>query len=156
MALNLILAVCMLALGTCVGKLFSNRYSEKYKFYKSIYDFNCDLLREVCFFKNNVRSLCKKEYISSAFNDLIKMKGEGNNVSDKIPSYLSDVQKNDIIIYFDKLGKTDAAMQSMTCEGYKEKFANELSISLSEQKKYGNIYKKTGFLVGLIAFVIII
>ena len=156
MIANLILAVCMLVAGSCLGIKFSEKYTEKFSFYKSLCDFNGDFMREVSFFKNNLKYLYCKQYSSVPFCKILSKKHSDGEIKDELPSFLNEMQKQDVLSYFDKIGKTDAPLQVSLCEGYSSQFEKELELSRAEMKKYGGLYKKTGFLIGLIAFVILV
>ena len=152
---DVILAVCCLIAGLCAGIKFSERYTEKFKFYKSISIFNERLFTEVTFFRNGIFSLGGADYLSQKFEKLICDYLDGKDYAKDLPVFLTVAQKSDIIAYFSSIGKSDAMSQKELCNAYKEKFGYELNVAATEQAKYSSLCKKTGLIVGLAAFVIL-
>ena len=152
---DIILAVCCLVAGLCAGIKFSERYTEKFKFYKSISIFNERLYTEISFFRNGICSLGNGEYLSQKFEKVVYDYSNGKDYVADLPAFLTASQKSDIIAYFSSIGKSDAASQKELYGAYKEKFGYELSTAANEQAKYSALCKKTGLIVGLAAFVIL-
>lgn len=152
---DVILAICCLAAGLCTGIKFSEKYTEKFKFYKSIYCFNEQLFDEVVFFKNGIFSLEKNDYLSARFESLISNYSKGKKISNDLPDFLTPAQKNDIEFYFNNIGKSDVSTQKQLCDGFRSKFDRELKIAEEEQLKYSSLCKKVGVIVGVAAFIII-
>ena len=152
--MKLILAVCCLIAGLCSGIKFSEKYTEKYKLYKSLNEFNEDFYEEVNFFRKGISSLGKKKYLSDTFSRILNEYFAENKI-EKFPKFLTETQKNDIVNYFSAIGKSDAETQGEVYRNYSRKFASELQSAGEEQKKYGSLCKKAGLLIGLAAFVIL-
>lgn len=153
--LDIILAVCCIIVGFFSGIKFAEKYTEKFKFYKSICFFNEQLYDEVVFFKNGIPSLKKNDYLSIKFMKILNEYARGNSISELLPTFLNVSQKNDISMYFENIGKSDVSTQKQLCVCYKNKFEHELQIAEDEQRKYSSLCKKTGIIVGLIIFIIL-
>ena len=156
---EILLAVCCLTAGLCVGIKFSEKYTEKYKFYKSLCEFNEEFYSEVVFFRKGIRTLADRPYQSTPFEKLLKAfisKNQSSSAELSYPPFLSESQRAGLIAYFDALGKTDAATQSELYENSKKKFVSELSVAENEQFRYSSVCRKTGLIVGLIVFVLIV
>ena len=93
--------------------------------------------------------------MSQKFEKLVYEYSNGKDYVADLPAFLNTSQKSDIIAYFSSIGKSDATSQKELCGAYKEKFGYELSIAANEQAKYSALFKKTGLIVGLAAFVIL-
>lgn len=153
--IKILTAIGFLLLGIGGGLKFSEKYTEKYKFYKSLCDFNEEFYSEVVFFRKGLAVFAHKAYLSSAFNNLIKSFLVQGVRDLPLPRYLNDYQKNDVCIYFSRLGKSDSQTQVEIYEAFKRKFVAESNLACDEQKKYSGVCKKTGLFIGLIAFIII-
>lgn len=153
--IKIITAIGFLLLGIGGGLKFSEKYTEKNKFYKSLCDFNEEFYSEVVFFKKGLTVLARKTYLSSAFNNLIKSFFTHGVKNLPLPKYLNDYQKSDLYAYFSRIGKSDSQTQVEIYETFKKKFASESCLACDEQKKYSGVCKKMGLFVGLIAFIII-
>ena len=152
---DVLLAVCCLVAGLCAGIKFSERYTEKFKFYKSISAFNERLFSEVVFFRNGICALGNEKYLSQKFEKVVSDYTNGKDYASSLPAFLTAAQKSDVIAYFSNIGRSDAVSQKELCSAYKEKFSYELNIAADEQAKYSALCKKTGLMVGLAAFVIL-
>jgi len=152
---NIIIAVCCLVAGIAVGYKFSARYTDKYLFYKSLCVFNERFYSEISFFKKGIQTLKNTSYSSSDFENVLQNYDFGRTDKIKLPRYLNDSQKNDLTEYLSSLGTSDSDTQKVVYEAYRKKFESELLIAGEEQKKYCSVCKKTGLIVGLIAFIIL-
>ena len=156
---EILLAVCCLTAGLCVGIKFSEKYTEKYKFYKSLCEFNEEFYSEVVFFRKGIRSLADRSYPSTPFEKLLKAffsQGQCDPERLKYPPFLDELQRASLVAYLDALGKTDVSTQSELYENHKKKFESELSRAENEQSRYSSVCRKTGLIVGLIVFVLIV
>ena len=156
---EILLAVCCLTAGLCVGIKFSEKYTEKYKFYKSLCEFNEEFYSEVVFFRKGIRSLAERSYQSVSFEKLLTefvSKDRSSTAELHYPPFLDEAQRAGLIAYLDALGKTDGATQSELYENYKKKFGAELGKAETEQSRYSSVCRKTGLIVGLIVFVLIV
>lgn len=155
---DIIIALCCLCAGVTVGKMCASKYKERYLFYKSLCNFKNDLYSEVCFFRNSLTDLLKKTYISEAFNKFLQLHLNEENKNNSVDNllFLSESEKNDVNLFFDKIGKSDQETQVKLCENFGKRFENAAEVAQSEYKKYGTLYKKTGLIIGIAAFVIIV
>lgn len=152
--MKLILAIFCLIAGLCSGIKLSEKYTEKYKLYKSLNEFNEDFYGEVNFFREGIGTLGKRIYLSDIFCRMLNEYFTEGKI-EKFPKFLTETQKNDIINYFSAIGKSDAETQDEIYRNYSRKYISELQSAGEEQKKYGSLCKKAGLLIGLAVFVIL-
>ena len=145
--------VCVL-----IGIINSKKYSNRYKFYNSIQNFNSDFKCVLSFQRDYVEKLLIKDYKFQPFNEIIKQKLV-NTFNEKqliLPNFLSEEEKDEIIDYFNQIGKFDAITQSEIAIRYEELFKKRIENCDNDNKKYGILSKKLGIIVGLIAFIIVV
>lgn len=155
---DIIIALCCLGAGVTVGKMCAAKYKERYLFYKSLCNFKNDLYSEVCFFRNSLNALFQKTYISEAFNKFLRLclnEQSKKNCTDVL-CFLTESEKNDVNLFFNKIGKSDQETQVNLCENFGKRFENAAIDAQAEYKKYGTLYKKTGLIIGIAAFIIIV
>lgn len=165
---KLISGVALFAFCVLLGKYFSAKKSKKAAFYSALCDFNANFIKELNFSRKKISELLVPDYSSKNFNDLIllvkqkkceqnavelknELSGEWQNGLD-----LSGGQIGDIENYFSFLGSSDATSQSDECSRYSEIFKKQLAESEKGDKTLGVLYKKLGFIIGLIAFVVVL
>lgn len=152
--IKLLLSFGLLVLGASLGIKYSQKYAEKCEFYKSLCDFNEEFYSEIAFYKRGLLKLADHTYMSSAFNDLLKRYFLPSKKDLIFPHFLTEYQKNDLNVYFYKLGTSDFETQLEIYKTFKKKFEFEKDKAYDEQKKYSSVVKKTGLIVGLIGFII--
>lgn len=158
MSVEILLAICLFLIGSCSGILFSKKYSNRLAFYKSLRQFNCDFLNELSYTKKTIGNVLSKKYVSQAFNELLvsfKLKIGNQNASElKLPKFCNETEIIEINSYFENLGGTDYQTQRNILLSYETNFLKKVQDAIDENAKYGSLLKKTGVVIGLIAFVI--
>ncbi|MBQ7408417.1 MAG: hypothetical protein IJW13_04000 [Clostridia bacterium] len=153
---NLIIAICLFVICSGVGIKLSQKYVLRYDFFNSLLSFNKDFYSTVNFRRDSLTSALNKRYKNEQFNALLISKAKqlknGSNLN--LPNYLNEVETNEIISYFDKLGKSDAATQTRILLDYENVFSQILSECNKQKNHNGVLIKKAGIIIGLIAFVI--
>ena len=153
---NLIIAICLFVICSGVGIKLSQKYVLRYDFFNSLLSFNKDFYSTVNFRRDSLTSALNKRYKNEQFNALLISKAKqlknGSNLN--LPNYLNEVETNEIISYFDKLGKSDAATQTRILLDYENVFSQILSECNKQKNQHGVLIKKAGIIIGLIAFVI--
>ena len=156
--IELFLAIVLLTLGGSTGYLFSRKYSKRVRFFRSIYQFNNDFINELGFCKRNLNSILSKKYESDELNEMLEQIKNSfyNNLSQDVSKtgVLKSSEIYDMDNYFSLLGKSDCETQLKILNTYSGIFEQKLKEVTMEQNKYGSLCKKTGIIIGLIAFVI--
>lgn len=165
---KLISGVALFAFCFLLGRYFSAKKSKKAAFYSALCDFNANFINELNFSRKKISELLVPDYSSKNFNALIlivkqkkceqnalclknELSGEWQNELD-----LSDGQISEIENYFSFIGSSDALSQESECLRYSELFKKQLAESEKGDKTLGSLYKKLGFIIGLIAFVVVL
>jgi len=156
---NFTLAVCMLIIGYYCGNLFAKKFINRASYFKSFKRFNRDFIAEIGFSQKNLQDILLNEYSFSDFDLTLKSKKiqlTNDNAVLYIPPYLSDNEKKEIEEYFTRIGTTDLLTQNRVLCEYDKIIDEKSKIAIDEEKKYSTLFKKTGVLVGLIAFIIVV
>lgn len=153
-----LLAINLFVLGSCLGQYFSKKYTKRYVFYKCLKQFNDDFINELGFCKSNLKIVLSKKYQSTELNSILKQQSEqlARNMKLGVGSMniLKTGERKELDEYFLSLGKSDSDTQLKILSIYQKNFEQKVSLMQGEQQKYGTLCKKTGIIVGLIAFVI--
>lgn len=160
MTAELGLAFCFLIIGSLGGIVISKKYDQRVIFYSCLKQFNIDFLNELTFSKKNIEQILSNNYGFSPFSELLNAKKNQLHFQKKysynIPNWINDSESKEIIYYFNSLGKCDCETQKNSLMRYEKIFDEKLCAVKEEKTKYGMLIKKTGVIVGLIAFILMV
>lgn len=153
--MSIYFGVLLLILCTFAGFRLSAKYSERRKFFTDLFTFNEKIINEVSFSQNSLLSIVENEKkLNSDFGKTICEIINGEEV--KSVKYLKNEEIEVLIEYINKIGKSDRESQILYLSSEK-KIIDEIRVAaINDEKKYGKLYVKLGFLFGLIIFVIFI
>lgn len=160
MTVRLVLGLVLLILCVYLGKCYAKKYSDRVCYYTCLISFNEDLSMEANFTRKNLVKLCGKEYKSVDFCDTIKscieskIKRTSGNLN--LPEYIISERREQILEYFDSIGKYDGKTTEEFCKGYNERFNRYLIDAEKDFNKYNSVCVKLGFLLGLALLITVI
>ena len=161
---KLLLGLAIIAFTTFVGYLLTKKYRKRKIFFTQFYDFNHRFLNEIAYFKRPVGEFISKYTYKGEFDELLKKYTKNistpffmeNLLKTDDFSFLTSDEKRIVIDYFLTLGKGNTTTQTAYYNGVKESL-NSLKIqSEKENKRYGDLFIKLGFLCGLFILILII
>ena len=160
------LTIGIIAIIICT--FFAYRASVKYTKRKVFYDdfgaFNDKLKSEIAFSKNTILSLVASINDESDFGVLLKRRFNKNeNVNalyeGSIARELKYLKRADVDFindYFYSIGKADGVTELKIINKYGEEIFKNLSVAVSDEKKYRPLYVKLGFLLGILVLILLL
>lgn len=151
-----------------LGFGLGNYYVRRHKFISDLITFANHLKVEISFAKSNLTQIIESHIEESDANFKSVLKGYRNTLknSDYITVevlknnintiYLEENEKEQMLQFFNFLGKSDADNQVEIINKSLNIFNNFLKTSDSEKQKYSGMYKKLGVLIGIFILVIIV
>lgn len=161
----------MLVLLGCFGYVgieISKTYIKKQEFYENLLNFCNLLLAEIGFLKNDLISICKRQETSvgTEFNKvLVSFSNKlisNNETSEKDFNNLIThlfLTKNEIYYlkeFFNSLGKTGVDAQINLINYYISIFNQNLISAKENNQKFNPLFKKMGWIVGLLVCIVLI
>ncbi len=155
--MKIFLGITLLITSTLLGYFLSLKYKNKKRFYSDFFDFNLKLKKEVAFSQYTIIELIDKtsktktsDFNASLDNIIVKNSSKINI------SYLSESEVDFFKNYCANIGSVDKTSQIE----YLTIIQNEIEIKKTQayldEKKYCSLYIKLGFLLGLIALIILL
>lgn len=159
-----LLGLCVIAFTTFIGYLLTKKHRKKKAFFTQFYDFNNRFLNEISYFKRPVGQFISRYTYKGEFDDLLKAYLKGINT----PFFMENVLKSDdfsflnkeekvfLTDYFLTLGKGNSATQTAYYSGANEQLKLLKTQAERDNKRYGDLYIKLGFLCGLLILILIV
>lgn len=165
--IKILLILTIVALIIFISCAFYTYYKRRKNYYQNICDFCFYICSQIGYLKTDLIQLIQQKtssyqkefnYTLNAFkNSLVskKYQKEFEN-SLKTISILSQSEIEEIINFFNNLGKTNQSEQLSLIETYKQNFENRLKNANDEISKKGIVNLKLGILLAVTVFVILI
>ena len=153
--MSVYIGILSLIICTFSGYRLSCKYIERRKFFSDFYSFNEKMINEVSFTQKSLLNLSEKEKeAGSDFGNVLYGKiAEQKDISLK---YLKEEETVFFNEYVKNIGKSNRESQLVFLTAEK-KMIDELRVEAqNDEKKYGKLFVKLGFLFGLIIFVALI
>lgn len=158
-----LISCVIVIISSLIGFSISGEYVKKYRFYKNLCSFLTHLKINISY--NNVflkQSFCQYEsekwfceFLENIYR-CIENNGEFVKVLDNLGLRLKEDEKNEIIRFFNMLGKSDNATQQEMIEGNLILFNNRLAIAEEAKNKNSNVYSKLGVGFGVIIALVVV
>lgn len=152
--LKYVICVLLVAFSTYLGYFLSEKYRRRKKFMAQLYSFNERFISELNYARRPLKEFFAEYEYKGDFLALL------NSYADKnfncAFTFLSSDDVNYVNGYFSRLGKGDAYEQSGYFTAQRERLSALRADSENDEKKYGGLYVKLGFLAGLAVAVVII
>ena len=161
---KLLLGLAVIGFTTFIGYLCTRKYRKRKAFFTQFSDFNSRFLNEISYFKRPVVEFITKYSYNGEFDDLLQTYIKNINAlillekrlqSDDF-SFLNKDEKQLLIDYFSTLGKGNSATQTAYYNGIKEPINNIKLQTEKDNKRYGDLFIKLGFLCGLLILILIV
>lgn len=149
-----IICILIVAFSTYLGYFLSEKYRRRKKFMAQLYSFNERFISELNYSRRPLKEFFTCYEYKGDFLTLL------NSYTDKNTgcsfSFLSPDDINYVNGYFSRLGKGDAYEQSGYFTAQRDNLSALKTDSENDEKKYGGLYIKLGFLAGLAIAVVIV
>ena len=159
-SVKIVLGVLIVFICVYTGYKLTQKYKKRKNFFFSLKDFNRKMISEVSFSKKNLLKIIDETDYNSEFSLLLKdfklsLLNKGKTER-KYLWFLTEDEVKEVDYYLSNLGKTDKETLILYLKKCDEVFSEKLKKSEDDNKKYGSLYIKMGFLCGIMIFVIII
>ena len=147
------------------GYVFAKKYRKKKNFFIQMKEFNERFLSEVAYYKRPIGDFIAQFSYEGEFSELLerfftrlKSDGEEKLSEEDFSDYpfLTKDERAFIADYFLMLGRGDSASQKAYFSAQKPVLEQYKTSSVETCKKYGDLYIKLGFLLGLAILVLIV
>lgn len=149
-----------------IGYIFSTKYKKRVQFYSSLILLAQKLDVEINFSRERLKTLIesidektKKNLFCVDKNFVAYLGSESeldmNKLLEKC-SFLKNDEKEMVFLFFKNLGRSDVTGQTKEIQNFLKRFDDNLTKCAAENKKYGSLCLKLGFIVGLFLAVILI
>ena len=154
--MKLVVGIVCVGICTFLGYLLSDKYLKRKNFFANFSSFNKKFIAEVNFSRSTLIEIIKDE--TDTNDDFYS--GITPILNNQKPnfsySYLKKEEKEFINKYFDSIIGVDEKNLSNHLNYSMEKIGEFYNNALLDEKKYRTLYIKLGFLIGLIALIILI
>lgn len=153
--MNIFFGVLALIFCTYLGYRTSLKYVKRKNFFNDFAEFNKKLKNEVLFLQNTLVKITDKIDDGNDFNTCIKEYVKNKKYGFEL-NYLSADEKEFFDKYLGIIGKGDKTSQLQYLNSVDEKISALYVSASSEEKKFKTLYVKLGFLIGLMALVLLL
>jgi stage III sporulation protein AB len=156
-----ILGVAIVAFCSFCGYYMTKKYRKRQSFYLQLWEFNERFLSEVTYYRRPLAEFLSKYSYKNEFAVLLQsfylgLEKGSFSLENICLDFLTEEDKKELEDYFGMLCKGDSTAQKAYFSGLKEVLAKKKMQSVEEGKKYGDLYVKLGFLIGLFLLVLMI
>lgn len=158
--LKIVVGIAIVAFTSYCGFLLSKKYRRRKRFFADFDEFNERFLSEIAYLRRPLRQFADNARYQSEFGDVLEAyfssqeDGKPFEIGDF--SLLKTDERQELLDYFSMLGRGDSASQKGYFTSVKNSLKARREQSDQEAKKYGELYIKLGFLLGLTVLIIIL
>ena len=163
--LKAVSGIAIVLFSTFCGYLFAGKYRQRKLFFTQFKEFNQRFLNEIAYYRRPIKEFFSSYPYKGGFGEVLtafygglRDNASSVRVKELIDSFLF-LKKEDCTLiedYFYMLGKGDSSSQNAYFSSQKDKLAQMQSESEEICKKYGDLYIKIGFLIGLFVLILIV
>ncbi len=159
------LGLTIIAFTSFCGYILAKKYRRKKHFFMQFMAFNERFISELSYFRRPMREFIlaytyKGEFLNLLRQFLSLSHKEFLTFHEELSSpeyyFLKNDEKTTILNYFSMLGKGDSASQKIYFLGARDVLKKYEEEAYRECKKYGELYIKIGFLLGLLILILIL
>lgn len=156
--MKLIVALIFFCLILYFGWISYHKTRKKAVFYNDFLQFSEIMETEIGFFQNKIDSILKKGNYKKEFLELVEEFAKNKNLDNwkKEQNLLTDGEAEEIINFFNKLGKADSITQTKEIQNYKKLIEEKRKNIKDVQLKNAKLMFSLSIMLGLLVFVIII
>ncbi len=163
--LKFLSGIAIIVFTTFCGYLFSKRYRQRKSFFTQLKEFNERFLNEIAYSRRPIRqfiasfeykgefALLLQEFCKRAEGGMLEMR---SRLEETEYVFLQVEEKMILCDYFSMLGRGDSASQKEYFSALRETLSKLQKESEDKAKRYGDLYVKMGFLLGLFILILII
>ncbi len=160
-----LLGVAIIAFTSFCGYLLTKKYRKRKLFFSQLFEFNERFLAEITYYRRPLHAFVSAYTYRDEFQVLLldyfgEMKNQGYSFMEKVnkPEYdfLKKEEKRTVYDYFSMIGKGDSNSQKNYFTSVKETLSKLKKEAEENNKKYGDLYVKLGFLCGLLILILVI
>ena len=154
--MNILIGIIFIGICTFLGHKISLKYVKRKNFYLDFNTFNKTLTTELNFSKSSLKSIFSN--FENKNGDFYSYINNYFNTTDKkiCLDYLSNDEKQFIKEYFMSISDVDSESLKNFVGLSSVKINDNLKLATTDEKKYRTLYLKLGFLVGLIALIVLL
>ncbi len=153
--MKLILGVMLLVICVGIGYVLSLKFTNRKKFFNDFNHFNDRIKNELMYTLNSIKKIIAQSSLDGDFLSVIKSYFDNNNYNHEL-TYLSLEEKEFFYDYVNNIGRGDIESQKIYVDNAKIKLNKYCENAVSEEVRYKKLYIKLGFLIGLIALIIML
>ena len=163
------LGIAIIAFTSFTGYVLAKKYRQRKEFFAQWQEFNERFLAEISYYRRPLNDFLSKyvykgefQEILYSFSVLIRKEGQRkqtmlqNALSLSEYSFLKNEERQRVEDYFLMLGKGDSVSQKAYFSSVRDLLKKLQNESKEQSKKYGDLYIKLGFLLGLLILILII
>ena len=160
MTTKLLMVALSMVAGTMGGLILSKRLSRRAEYFDALLNLNNLIISEVKFRKSTTKAILSEfvktsnSPLNSTLNEYILCGDISKLTISK--GVLTKAEAAEIKKFLLSLGTADSVTQIFELENYKVKFIQMKEAAFEKRKKYGGMYVKLGFLLGIAIGIIII
>jgi len=164
--MKVLLGIAIVLFTTYCGRFFAKKYRLRKRFFSEFMQFNERFLNEVSYYKRPIMEFagkypCRAEFqtLLKDFFDALRQKTTGSTVFlSALDEYdfLKTDEKAFIVDYFSMFGKGDSLSQKEYFCSVKGQLSEWKEASAKDCQRYGDLYIKLGFLLGLTLLILIV
>lgn len=156
-----LLGIAIVLFCSFCGFYLAKKYRIRQSFYTQLWEFNERFLGEIAYYRRPLGEFLSKYTYKNQFELFINsfyscLKKEGNLRDLAYPDFMNEDERREVFDYFSMLGKGDSGAQKAYFTSVKETLSRRKKESVDACKKYGDLYVKLGFLIGLFILVLIV
>ncbi len=160
-----LLGVAIIAFTSFCGYLLTKKYRRRKQFFSQLFEFNERFLAEITYYRRPLRAFVSAYTYRGEFQELLldyfaETSNQGHVFIERIDNseydFLKKEEKRTVYDYFSMLGKGDSNSQKNYFTSVKETLSKLKKEAEENNKKYGDLYVKLGFLCGLLILILVI
>ncbi len=156
-----LLGIAIVAFTSFCGYYLAKKYRKRQSFYVQWWEFNERFLGEIAYYRRPLGEFLSKYTYKNEFGMFlnsfyISLQQEKKLRVMMYPDFLTEEEKRELQDYFSMLGRGDSGAQKAYFSAIKDMLTKRKTESLEACKKYGDLYVKLGFLIGLFILVLIV
>lgn len=157
--IKIVFGFLFVGLSLFIAKLFADKLKRIYEIYDDLTIFGEKLYNAVEYYKDDVNKVAKefepKSELKEIFAESDYLCKEVTPGKNRLKD-LSKEERNEVIDYLNKIGKSDYETQIDYVKERNKRFSEEKEKSFKRYKKMTPVYYKIAFLAGITVFIIIL
>ena len=164
--MKIVLLILFIVCSTYIGYCFSRKYKQRADFFQAIIMLCQKFELEINYSRDRVKNILlnldekhKKKLFGVDKNYILYLEQKEDltkNLLFKEFKHLKEDEKDLLIMFFKSLGRSDVDSQSREINNFQDRFESISKSAIADNKKYGALSIKLGFIAGLFLVVLFI